>query len=269
MIVRPGHRRAGIAEGVGDRIAPVAAEILQRDLHARCGLAPFVFGKVQHTVDLHHGFLVETRGNDRCNRLFELDQAIQDLIQHVVRRQRVLVLLVFAQFRRRRTRQDALGNDDAVRTQGAFRLPAIAQMRQPVNLRLVEVLDRVEAAIHVAIERGVADRHLRLVAGGHHHHAEFVGDRHEQRATCARLQVFFRDVARPAFEQRLERCFHTVDSGEDRHHLVFDAKRLCGGCSVIQRLLRREAVRQHHALHALGTERIDGNGGADGGIDAT
>ena len=42
----------------------------------------------------------------------------------------------------------------------AFRLPEIAQPRQPVDFGLVEVLDRIEAAVHVAVQRGVADRHF-------------------------------------------------------------------------------------------------------------
>ena len=77
----------------------------------------------------------------------------------------------------------------------------VAPARQRVDLHLVEVLDRVEAAIHVAIERGVADRHLALVAGGDHHRTELVRDRHQDRATRAALQVFLGDAFLGAFEK--------------------------------------------------------------------
>ncbi len=53
--VRRRQRRAGIAEAVGDRIAAVAAEILQRHLDARRRLPALVFGDVEHALDAHHG----------------------------------------------------------------------------------------------------------------------------------------------------------------------------------------------------------------------
>ncbi len=58
-----------------------------------------------------------------------------------------------------------------------------------VDERLRHVLDDREAAGEVAVEGGVADRHLRLVAGGEHEPAELVGERHQQVAADARLQV--------------------------------------------------------------------------------
>src|SRR6185436_12138347 len=53
------QRLAGIAEAVHDRIAPVAAKILQRHLDAGRRLPALVFGEVEHAFDLRHGFAVE------------------------------------------------------------------------------------------------------------------------------------------------------------------------------------------------------------------
>ena len=139
----------------------------------------------------------------------------------------------------------------------SVRLPAIAQPGQAIDLRLVEVLDRIEAAIHVAIERGVADRHFRLVAGGDHHQAELVGDRHQDDAARARLQIFFGDVARRPAKNAGERRLEPLHRAFDRHHVVVHAERLRDRLGVVERFLRGVAVGQHHAAHALGAERID------------
>ena len=144
----------------------------------------------------------------------------------------------------------------------------VAQPRQPEHLGLVEILDRIEAAVHVAIERGVADRHFRLVAGGHHHQAELVGDRHQDRAARARLQIFLGDVARQSGEQRRERRLEAFDRRRDRQDLVAHAERLGAGGGIVERFLRGELVGQHHAAHALGAERIDRHRRAQRGIDA-
>src|SRR5215510_7615342 len=53
--VRSGERRAGIAEAVDDRIAAVAAEILQRHLDPGRRLPALVFGQMEHALDFHHG----------------------------------------------------------------------------------------------------------------------------------------------------------------------------------------------------------------------
>ena len=88
--------RAGIAKTVRNRIAPVAAEIPERHLDARRRLPPLVFGDIEHALDLHHGVAIEPGRDDGGNRLLALDQPLQDLVENVVRRQRVLVGLVFA-----------------------------------------------------------------------------------------------------------------------------------------------------------------------------
>src|SRR5262249_6896434 len=53
------QRRAGVAEAVDDRIAAVAAEILERDLDAGRRLPALVFGKVEHALDPHDEVTIE------------------------------------------------------------------------------------------------------------------------------------------------------------------------------------------------------------------
>src|SRR5438552_933620 len=81
----------------------------------------------------------------------------------------------------------------AVRDRRGVALP-VAPPRELVDERLRYVLDRGEAAGHVAVQRGVADGELALVAGREHERAELVGHRHEQVAADARLEVLLGDV---------------------------------------------------------------------------
>jgi hypothetical protein len=81
------HRLAGIAESVHDRIAPVAAEILQCHLDAGRRLPALVFGEVEHAFDLRHGLAVEAIRDDLRDRLLALDQSLEDGIEYIVGRQ--------------------------------------------------------------------------------------------------------------------------------------------------------------------------------------
>ena len=156
----------------------------------------------------------------------------------------------------------------AVRPERAGRLPAVAQRAEPEHLHLVEVLDRIEAAVHVAVERGVADRHFRLVAGRHHHRARLVGDRHQDHAAGAALDVLLGDVARLAGEHSRERMLDALDRLGDRHDVVANAERLGAGGGVGEQFVRGEAVGQHHRMDALGAERVDRHRRAERQVDA-
>ena len=109
LLVGLGQRLAGVAEAVGDRIAAVAAEIPRRDLHARRRLPALVFGEVEQPLDpRHHLGRSKPAATIVGERLLALDQALQDVVEHVVGRQRILVGLVLAQLRRRRLGDDVL-----------------------------------------------------------------------------------------------------------------------------------------------------------------
>ena len=69
-----GKHGPGIAKAVGDRIAPVAAEILQCHFDTRGRLPALVFGEVDHTVDPQDGFSIKPGGDDLGDRLFTLDR---------------------------------------------------------------------------------------------------------------------------------------------------------------------------------------------------
>ena len=92
----------GVAEAVDDRIAAVAAEILRADLDARRRLAALVFGEIEQALDPAHRLRVVARGDRSGNSHLLLDEAVQDVVEHGIGRQRVLVLLVLAQFGGRR-----------------------------------------------------------------------------------------------------------------------------------------------------------------------
>ena len=144
----------------------------------------------------------------------------------------------------------------------------VAPARQIVDLGLVEVLHRIEAAVHVAIERGVADRHFRLVAGGHDHGAELVGDGHQDGAAGARLEVLFGDVGFAAGKHRRQRLSEALDRLLDGHDVVAHAQRLGDRGRVRQAFLGGVAIGQHDAMDAPGTQRIDGHRRGDRRIDA-
>src|SRR5262245_17231963 len=80
------QRCPGVAETVDDRVAAVAAEILQRHLDAGRRLPALVLGEVEHAGDLHDGLAVEAFGDDRGDRLLALDQPFEDGVEHVIGR---------------------------------------------------------------------------------------------------------------------------------------------------------------------------------------
>ncbi len=103
------------------------------------------------------------------------------------------------------------GMTDPSGTFGPKRLPAIPQSGQAKHFGLVKILDRIESAIHVAVESCIANRHFRLVSGGHHHQIELVGNRHQDRAARTCLQIFFSDIPWQSGENWLERGFEPFD----------------------------------------------------------
>src|SRR3984885_2535022 len=90
-----------VAKPVGDGVAAIAPEIAARHFDSGRGLPPLVFGNVEQPIDPRDHFAVETRRDDGCQRLLALDQPFKDRVHNFIRRQRILVGLVFRQLRRR------------------------------------------------------------------------------------------------------------------------------------------------------------------------
>src|SRR5208283_5020469 len=133
--------QAGVAEAVDDRVAPVAAEILWPDLDARRRLPALVFGEIEELFDSAHRVRVVALRDDVGDPHLLLDQTVENAVKNGVRRQRILVFLVLAQFRARRLGEDVLGDHLPVRPERPDRLPAVAERAEAEDFHLVEVLD--------------------------------------------------------------------------------------------------------------------------------
>ena len=118
-------------------------------------MTPFVFVYLDEPHDLAHMVRCYALRDYFLRTEIALDVGFENRIQHIVRRQRILVGLVFAELRRWRARDDALRNHAA---------ETVAVSREAIDERLADVLQNRKSAGHVAIERGIADRHLGLVA---------------------------------------------------------------------------------------------------------
>ena len=202
-------------------------------------------------LDPVHGGDLVAAGDDLVDRHFLLDQAFEDIVEHRIGRQGILVRLVGPKLGRRCLGEDVGRNHFARGAERARRDMGVAPRRQRVDLHLVKVLDRIEATIHVAVKRRIADRHFRLVASRHHHRAELVGDRHQDRAARAALQVFLGDAALGSLEHVGESGEEAVDRLTDRHRVIMATERLGAGGGVSQRFLRGIAIGQHDGAHPL------------------
>ncbi len=205
---------------------------------------------------LHRGAVMPER-DDVGDAHLLLHQALEDGVELLVGRQRILVLLVLAELRGRGFGKDRRRDYLALRPNAPVGPLAVPEVREPIDRGLVEVLDRIEAAVHVAVERGVADRDLRLVAGRDQHQPELVGERHQRHAAHARLDVLFRDVRRQVGEERIEDLGDAFDRGHDRQHVVADAETLGAFRRVGEALFRRVEVGEHDGAHAACPKRVD------------
>ena len=128
---------------------------------------------------------------------------------------------------------------------------------EPEDVRLEDVLDQREAAGHVAVERRVPDRELRLVARREHEPAELVRERHQEHAANPRLQVLLGEIGLAAGEDLRERRLERVVDRVDRQLEEVRAERLRERARVMPRRLGRVTRRHRHAVHALRAERLD------------
>ena len=109
---------------------------------------------------------------------------------------------------------------------------------------------------HVAVQRRVADGHLRLVPGRDDEPAELVRQRHQQRPADAGLEVLLGQVRLAAGERAGERLPESADDPLDRDLAEVDAEVDAHLAGVVARALRRVARRHRHRVHAVGAERV-------------
>ena len=121
-------------------------------------LAALVLGAVDEREDALDGLGRQPGERELLAARVLLDVGLEDRVERVVVGQRVLVLLVGPQLGARRP------VDDRARHR-MLGVAGVAEVDEPVDERLGHVLDHREAAGRVAVERRVADRVLRLVAG--------------------------------------------------------------------------------------------------------
>ena len=81
---------------------------------------------------------------------------------------------------------------------------AVGVAAERVDAGLEDVADDGEGADHVSVEGAVAGGHLAFVAGGEDERAELVGERHEERAADAGLEIFFGEAEGSAGEEGFE-----------------------------------------------------------------
>src|SRR5262249_25482013 len=156
------QRRAGIAEAVDNRVAAVAPEILQRHLDPGRRLPALVLGKMQHALDLPDCLAVEAfRGGLCARRLPAGPTCLAFGARPSTAARCARSAGCCATPRGGRPGKMAGGAHGAPGPAPPRGLRAVPTPAEPIARGLVETLDRIEPAVHVAIERGVADRHFR------------------------------------------------------------------------------------------------------------
>jgi hypothetical protein len=98
--------------------------------------------------------------------------------------------------------------------------------------------------------------------------AELVGQRHQQRAADARLDVFFGGVLGPAGKLRRQRGLEGLELGHDGDLVVAHAQALRHLARVDPADVGRVGRRHHHRAHPVGAQRIHRNRQHQRRIDA-
>src|SRR5713101_7238198 len=249
------------APTVLNRRAPIAAERLRSQFHARRRLPALVLRPVDHGDCALDDVAIEAVPGQLLQRPVVLDVLLEHLVELRIRRQGVLVELVVAQLGARRAVDDALRNQLMT---GSL----VEVARKLEHVRLVDVLQEGEATGHVAVEGCVPDRELRLVTGRDEHPAELVRQRHQQDAAGARLDVLLGQISLRARERLPQRVVERVDDRADRNLQERTAEALGQASRVAARPFRRIARGHRDAVHVLGPERFGGERRGHRGIDS-
>jgi len=99
--------------------------------------------------------MLRHRVDDRRRRRFRINIPVNDRIEQVIRRQRVLVSLIGPEFSARRLRDRGFGN--RWRDESEFGVRLIDPASHIVDMRLQQVTDHTDGSAHVAVQRAVPD----------------------------------------------------------------------------------------------------------------
>ena len=211
-------------------------------------------------MDLLHHFGVEARIDDLLAVLPLLNHAEQNDVHHLVGRQDVAVLLPGVQLRRRLLGQDAFGNRIAHR--------AVDIARHVVHFAFVEVARGAERPGRVAVKRAESQRVLALVRGVEQDMPRLVLQGHEQHGADTGLDVLLGRVELRAADHRLERVHHAGVDFRNGNDVVTDAQVRGQPLGVLHRLVGRKGRRHEQRPDILRPQRIHGDRGHHGRVDA-
>ena len=148
-------------------------------------------------------------------------------------------------------------------------MPLVDVPGERVDVGLRQVADERDAAAHVTVERGVAERDLGFVAARDEERARVVRLGHHQEPADARLQVLAREAARDRVGVGLEHLLDVVGEVLNRDDPVRHAERarqLARRSTVVVSVLNREGML--NAGDVFRAERVDGNRQGERRVDA-
>ena len=222
-------------------------------------MLPFEFrhaDQPQHPADR---IFIVTASDDILGGLALLNVQLQNLIQQIVRRQAVLIGLIGAQL------SGGCFGQNAFRNVG---LRSVPPARDAVDHHLRQIRDDRQTAVHVAVERAISHRDFRLVASGQQQRSELVGERHQQIAANARLDVFFRDVGGATAKRFAQHAVVSLHDIGDRQSQGADAEVARQSHGILNAAAARIARGHQHAQDVVraygfgrdgcGQRRIDG-----------
>lgn len=253
----------------GDGHAAAESERAAGDFEAWGGLSSFVLASVDHANDAEDGCLIETLLHDLCGSQVLLDISVEDGVEEFIRREGVLVGLVWLQFGGWRLGDAVAGNQF---TPGGV----VDVLGEAVDVGFGDIADDGESAAHVAIEGAVAGGELAFVAGGEEEVSVAIGECHEQSAADPGLEILFGEVipeegiAEPVGIQQIgEGVFIGGMDGVDGEEVELDVEVFGEGFGIGDGVIGAVAAGHGDADDAVVAQGRDGECAGYGGIDAT
>ena len=183
---------AVIAPAIGYGIAPIQPKSPRRQACSRRRLEALIFAHINQMLYFFDGFAVKPGCDAIRHRGLIIHQHLQDAIKHRIGWQAVFIFLIRAQLGAGGFVDDARINDHTLRSHHPVPVMRVAPPADVKHPRLIQILNRIIPARHIAIDGRIADRDLRFIACGQQHMPKFIGQRHQQQAAQARLDIFLR-----------------------------------------------------------------------------